>query len=316
MAFGVKRRRHHSFLLAAFLLVARLPAAEPSLRHLFPPAGAQGKTVAITASGKFDPWPVNAWVDAPGIVFKPGSKAGKFDVEIAADAAPGPHLVRFFNKDGATIPRFFFVSPGPDLADTEPNDAFASPQKIATLPATIGGKLDKAGDVDSFAVALKKGQTLTASVEAYVLASTFDGVLRIVDERGTQLGFNHDGRTLDPWLAWTAPRDGTFIVQIMGFILPARADVSLTGGESCIYRLHLTTEPVPRIAFEPAEAEVAEQESDAAQTVTLPVAIAGAIGKAGDEDRFAFTAAKGRAYELKLVGARAGSRLAAWRRIE
>lgn len=293
--------------VAGLLLAASLTAfaAEPSLKHLAPAAGTQGTTASVVATGKFDPWPVKAWVNAPGIVFKPGDKAGKFDVEIAKDAAPGPHLVRFFNDSGASTPRFFIVSTEPEIAEVEPNDAFKSPQKIAALPATISGKLDKAGDVDSFAVVLKKGQTLTASLEAYVLMSTFDGLLRIVDERGTELAFNHDDRTLDPLLTWAAPRDGTFIVQTMGFAYPGRAEVSLTGGEGCIYRLHLTTvTPQP------------QQVSAKPETLTLPCEYSGCIGRAGAEDRFTFSATKGRAYDLTLTAARDGSPLDAWLRID
>ncbi|MEO6785317.1 MAG: hypothetical protein ABI318_04210, partial [Chthoniobacteraceae bacterium] len=58
-------------------------AAEPVLTHLNPVAGQQGTTVSVTAAGKFVPWPVQVWVDAPGITFKPGKTVGKFDVEIA-----------------------------------------------------------------------------------------------------------------------------------------------------------------------------------------------------------------------------------------
>jgi len=300
-------------------------AAEPTLTHLFPVAGQQGKTVSVTASGKTEPWPPQVWVDAPGITFKPAKANGKFDVEIAKDAALGPYLVRFFNKDGASAPRYFIVSTAPELLDAEPNDTFKSPQKIAQLPATISGKLDKAGDVDSFAVARKKGETLNARLEAYVLGSAFDGMLRIVDGNGTQFAFNHDdGRTLDPLLTWSAPSDGVFIVQLMGFVYPAATDVGFTGGEGCVYRLHLTTNPHERVTLPPHDAnqggEVAEQEPNNAghnaQAIHFPCSIPGAIEKAGDEDRFVFTAMKGKAYEFKLTGSRAGSPLDAWLKIE
>lgn len=232
--------------LAAAVLCRTVLAAEPILNHLYPVAGQQGTTIAVTASGKFEPWPLQMWVDAPGITFKPAKVAGKFDVEIAMDAPVGPHLVRLCNEQGASAPRFFIVSREPEIAEAEPNDYFKSPQKIASLPSTICGRLDKAGDVDSFAVTLKRGQTLVAWVEAYVLASTFDGLLRIVNADGTQFAFNHDGRTLDPFLAWEAPCDGTFVVQIMGFVLPASSTVQLTGGDGCVYRLHLTAGPFVR----------------------------------------------------------------------
>jgi len=299
-------------------------AAEPTLTHLYPAVGQQGTTVSVTPVGKSDPWPPQVWVDAPGITFTPAKAKNKFDVEIAKDAAPGPHLVRFFNKDGASQPRFFIVSTEPEVLEKEPNDDYKTPQKIDTLPATISGRLDKAGDVDSFAFALKKGQTLHAWVEAYVLASTFDGMLRIVDESGHELAFNHDGRTLDPDLTWEAPRDGNFIVQLMGFAYPANASVALTGGDGCVYRLHLTTAPQPRVNFPPHEAnqgaEIAEQEPndtiDKAQAVTIPCSISGGIERSGDEDRFAFTAEKQKSYEFNLLAGHAGSPLDALLKIE
>jgi hypothetical protein len=248
-ADGSIRFTSHAARAIAFALLACGPrafAAEPVLNYLSPVAGQQGTTVSVKASGKFVPWPAEVWVDAPGIVFKPGKSAGQFDVEIAKDAAPGPHLIRVFNDQGASAPRFFIVAREPQTPEEEPNDEFRSPQKIAGLPATISGRLDKSGDVDSYAVTLKRGQTLVARLEAYVLASTFDGMLRVVDGEWTVLAFNHDGRTLDPFLAWTAPRDGTFVVQTMGFVYPATADVRFTGGDGCVYRLHLTSAPFVR----------------------------------------------------------------------
>ena len=368
----VKRRRHLAILVTLHFIAALSSAADPVLNHLSPVAGQQGTTASVTATGKWDAWPPQVWVDAPDVIFKPGKSAGKFDVEIAKDAAPGPHLVRIFNASGASAPRFFIVAREPQTLEAEPNDDFHAPQKIAALPATINGRLDKSGDVDSFGVTLKRGQTIVAWMEAYVLASTFDGMLRIVDAGGHVLAFNHDGRTLDPFLAWTAPRDGTFIVQTMGFVYPATADVRFTGGEGCVYRLHLTNGPFVRytlplaigrgkrssmgligwnLASPRAEIdgthfaantttaeldlpgvlseqpvivsdipEILEKEpNDTAgvvQTVEIPTGITGRIHRPRDEDRFTFTAVKGRAYECKVTAARIGSPLDAWLKIE
>src|SRR6185503_16858506 len=100
---------------------------------------------------------------------------------------------------------------------------------------------DKSGDVDSFAVTLEAGQTLIASLEAYTLASPMDAVLRLVDSRGVQLASNDDdGRTLDPLLAWTATSAGSYVLQVFGFAYPAVSDVKFTGGNACVYRLHLS----------------------------------------------------------------------------
>ena len=107
----VERRRHLAILLSAILLTAPSFAADPVLNHLSPAAGQQGTTVSVTAAGKFDPWPAQVWVDAPGITFMPSKTVGKFDVEIAKDVATGPDLVRIFTEHGVSDPPFFLVAP-------------------------------------------------------------------------------------------------------------------------------------------------------------------------------------------------------------
>jgi hypothetical protein len=307
--------------IALAVLLARLHAsAQPAVSHIFPPAGQAGTTTTVTAIGKFNSWPPTVWGDAPGVTFKPTTNSGRFEVAIASDAAPGPRLVRFVESNGSSAPRFFIVSRDPELLEAEPNDQFARPQRIEKLPASISGRLEKPGDVDSFAVTLRGGQTLTASLEAYTLMSPFDGLLRVVDTNGTQLAFNHDGATLDPRLVWEAPHNGTFVVQVMGFVYPATAAVQLTGSDSCVYRLHLAVgdgrPPFPPCAL-PSVTETETNDLPAsAQQLTGPAAVNGVIGRAGDEDRFAFTADKQKSYELTVVAARAGSPLDAWLKIE
>src|SRR5436190_4499115 len=216
-------------------------SAAPTLDHFYPVAVQIGTTNAVTAIGKFDPWPPKVWVDAPGILFHPETNAGKFAVEITTNATAGPHLVRLFNEHGASKPRFLAIAGEPQAAEQEPNDDFKKPQAVDHLPVSLNGRLDKSGDVDSFAVALEAGQTLIASVEAYTLASPMDAVLRLIDSRGVQLALNDDdGRTLDPLLAWKADSTGNYILQVYAFAYPAVSDVKFTGGNACVYRLHLS----------------------------------------------------------------------------
>jgi hypothetical protein len=85
-------------------------AAPPTLDHLYPAGGQQGTTVTVNVVGKTDPWPVQVWTDTPGLAFKPDKDKGKFQVEVAKDAAPGPRLVRLYNDEGASTLRFFVVS--------------------------------------------------------------------------------------------------------------------------------------------------------------------------------------------------------------
>ena len=218
-------------------------AAAPTLDHIYPVAVHVGSTNSVAAIGKFDPWPAKVWVDTPGILFNAETNSGRFTVEIAADAPIGPHLIRVLNERGASGPRFLIVTREPQSAEQEPNDDFKKPQTMDRLPASLNGRLDKSGDVDSFAVTLEAGQTLVASLEAYTLASPMDAVLRVVDSRGVQVALNHDGRTFDPFLAWTTASAGTYILQVFAFAYPAVSDVKFTGGNACVYRLHVSRGP-------------------------------------------------------------------------
>src|SRR5437868_10113732 len=222
----------------------QLRASAPTLEHLYPVAVQVGSTNSVTAIGKFEPWPPKVWVDANGIVFTAETNSGKFSVEIATNAPVGPHLIRVFNEQGASGPRFLIVTREPQSSEQEPNDDFLKPQVLDFLPVSLNGRLDKSGDVDSFAVTLKAGQTLIASLEAYTLASPMDAVLRLVDARGVQVALNDDdGRTLDPLLVWTAKSSGTYVLQVSAFAYPAVSDVKFTGGNACVYRLHVSHGP-------------------------------------------------------------------------
>ncbi len=216
--------------------------------------------------------------------------------------------------------------------------------------ATINGKHEKGGDVDSFAVNLKKGQVIVVRVEAYLLAAGFDGMLRVVNEGGGTLAFNHDHTTMDPFLVFTAPEDGRYIVQTMGHKYPASSDINFAGGDDCVYRLHLSTGPVVRNtwpltvqrgekrsvtldgwnltasvaeiggtvppAFPVTFSDVPEVvETTELQTLIVPSAVSGRIEAAGSEDRYQFTATKDARLELSVTGPRYGSEIDAWLKV-
>ena len=229
--------------LLSFELCALSFAAAPALDHFFPVAIQVGTTNSITAVGKFDPWPAKVWLDTAGILFKPETNSGKFSVEVTTNAPVGPHLIRLFNEQGASALRFLIVTHKAQLAEQEPNDDYTKPQMVEEFPASINGRLEKSGDVDSFAVQLEAGQTLIASVEAFTLASPVDMVMRLLDDRGVQVAWNHDERTLDPFLVWTAKSAATYVLQVFGFIYPAQSEVRFTGNDKCVYRLHLSRGP-------------------------------------------------------------------------
>src|SRR5690349_20579818 len=184
--FGL-RQSPAALAFAFFAIASALPAAVPTLDHLYPIAIPRGATSAVTAIGTLDPWPPPIWLDTSGITFKAETNSGKFTIEVATNAALGPHIVRAWNDAGASSPRFLVITDTEQLAEREPNDDWAKPQRIETFPAHISGRLDKANDVDSYATHLKGSATLTASLQAHVLASPVDAVLRLVDHRGVEV---------------------------------------------------------------------------------------------------------------------------------
>ena len=241
-------RRLISALLGCFVGLSA-SAAVPAPEFIFPAGGKQGATVSVTVGGKLDGWPVGVWTSHAGLVFKAKTNSGEFTVSIGADVPPGPHLVRFYNGDGAAEPRTFVVGLRDEVLEVEPNDDFRKAQRLDKSSVVVNGRLEKAGDVDSFAIQAEQGKTLVAAVDCYALGSSVDPVVQILDERGTRVAFNHDTHNLDALVAWPVTRTGTYIVQVYGFAHPPAADVAAKGSAAYVYRLTVTTGPFARTAF-------------------------------------------------------------------
>ncbi len=225
-------------------------AAAPTLDYLFPAAWKRGFTLAVTVGGKLDPWPVNVWADCPGVASNAETNNGRLTIQIAEDAPLGPHLLRVYNQEGASAPRWFVITREQDEQEKEPNDNFKQAQVIEKLPVVIAGRLEKNGDIDCFAVKVEAGQWLVARVDAFSLGSPVDAVLHLLDERGVRLAFNHDrARSLDPLLACKIEKSGTYILQLAGFVHPPAAEVRYAGSAATVYRLGVTDGPFANHVF-------------------------------------------------------------------
>jgi hypothetical protein len=218
------------------------------VNYLFPPGGQRGQTVVVMAAGDFSTWPVQMWADRPGITVEAEKDKGKFKITIAPDASPGVTWLRAFNEEGASSLRPFVIGTLSEIEEAEPNDAPSKPQAV-TQPVVINGRLAKNDDVDGFALELKQGQTLTASLLANTtLGSPMDAVLQVcelVERRGAVeafvVGQNHDAVLLDPGLTFAAPRDGKYLVRVFAFPSEPNASIAFAGGDNYLYRLTLTT---------------------------------------------------------------------------
>lgn len=229
-------------LFAAIFCVAPLFAAPPAVTTLTPAGGQRGTTVTVSAVGSFDTWPVKVWCGTPGVTAAAEKEKGKFAVKLTADAPLGLTWLRFHDDTGASELRPFVVGGLAETTESEPNDdAKAAP--TVNAPTVVNGVLAKSGDVDCFAVKLKKGRTLIASLDAHRrLRSPIDAVLQICSADRTILEANHDARGLDPELAYTALADETVVVRVFGF--PSAPDSSIRhfGSPACVYRLTLSAD--------------------------------------------------------------------------
>ncbi len=227
-------------------------AAPPTLTHLYPAGGQRGTTVTVTAAGAFDPWPATAWASGKGVSAVAGKEKGQFAVTVAADAVPGVYWLRAVTPEGASAPRPFVVGTLPELAEKEPNDDVVNALPVDAAGAVANGKLQKNGDVDCYAVTLKKGQTLVADGDANgSLRSPMDGVVQVLSADGFVLAQANDGPGLDPRLQFVAPADGRYVVRVFAFPAEPNSTIAFAGGDAYVYRLTLTAGPFVDHAFPP-----------------------------------------------------------------
>ncbi|MGZ0170031.1 MAG: pre-peptidase C-terminal domain-containing protein [Planctomycetales bacterium] len=103
----------------------------------------------------------------------------------------------------------------------------------ATIPTTICGAIDEAGDEDSFKFSAKKGEVLVIGVESRSLGHPLDTVITVFDKDGKSLGESDDAvrNKADSRLVFSVKADGDYTVRIR--------DLFEKGGWRFAYRLSI-----------------------------------------------------------------------------
>lgn len=317
------------FLAACLALVGMLasvpcaPAADkPELTMLVPPGGQVGTSVDVLAQGKFPVWPLKTWTDSPHVQWSCLEESGKLRVEIGPDAELGVHWLRLYEPNGASALRPYLIGSSPEASEVEPNDRVSEAQAVDQLPFAIQGVLNKTADVDLFALQLTQGQLLAATIDsAKWLTSPADISLQILDARGFVLSENLDHVGLDPYLEFTAPHAGKYLVRLFGFPAAPNSTIAFSGGSDWVYRLRLETTSVPMSsAFDfSRQAELtasatrlevgAHTTREQALPVELPVRVAGNIAEAKQVNFVSFSARSGAHYRFSVLARDCGSPL-------
>jgi hypothetical protein len=226
------------------LLAAAAYAAPPQITHLYPAGGQRGTSVVVDLGGTVGDAPVEVWSDRPDIRATVDTARKQATLSIAADAVPGVRWLRFYNAQGASPLRPFVIGQHPEFQEQEPNNAPPSAQRIEAPVAVVNGVLASSGDVDVYAVALRAGQTLVASLQAnQQLGSPMDAVLQVLCPEQFVRDQNDDDSGLDPQLFYTAAHDGLHYLRVFAFPAMPDATVRFAGGPNFVYRLTLTTGP-------------------------------------------------------------------------
>ena len=218
-------------------------AAPPSVTGLFPSGAATESTAEITVTGKLNQPGTEVWTKHPGLSFEIPESGEAFKVTVAADAPAGLAWLRFHNADGAASLVPFVIGTLREQTESEPNNDL---KKAARLegPRVINAKLGQGGDVDVFAIDLKKGQTLVSVIDAnWRLAAPVDCVLQVLAPNGAVVEQVDDDRGNDPQLAVTATVDGTWYVRVFGFPAAPNSSIGFAGAATYRYRLTMTTGP-------------------------------------------------------------------------
>ena len=225
-----------------FALAVCADAAPPKVDRMFPNGGTRGSTVTIKLTGTLDK-ATKVWCDRSDLKLSLDIKKKSLKITIPKTAEPGRCWLRFHNAEGASPLRAIEIDALPGVIEKEPNDSPSHAQKLKAS-SVIDGVLSKRGEADTFAIPVKRGQTLVASMRANrTLGSPMDGVLQIVTPRGFVLEQNDDDRGFDPQVTHTAKADGLLLVRAFAFPAMPNSTIGLAGSSTYVYRLTITTGP-------------------------------------------------------------------------
>lgn len=227
-------------LMGVILLTVSGVAAPPEVTYLFPSGGQSGTEIDVRLGGKVEPWPPNIWCNDPILRIEPSKQKGQLRVTIPEDSLPGVRWLRVHGSEGASARRAFVVGQLREVIEKEPNDTPAKAQLLTPESCVVNGQLAASNDVDCFALPMKQGQTLVASLLANrILGSPMDAILQIVSPEGFVLTESNDDFGLDPQTVLKAPSDGTYVVRVFAFPETPNSSIRFANGDDYVYRLSL-----------------------------------------------------------------------------
>ena len=170
-------------------------------------------------------------------------EAGSFvEVMTAADQHPGSFYQTIQHPSYVASSWIALTcSTLPVAIESEPNDSKDSPSHVVSLPASLQGVLNPAGDVDMFSFMLAKGDKLSLRAESKTIQSAADLEVILLDRTGREIQRMDDvslpGGALDePSFNFSSGDDSIFFLTVR--------DMSGGGSPAHSYRIDITrTQP-------------------------------------------------------------------------
>ena len=208
-----------------------LPAT-PEITRLEPRGVQAGATTKITLVGKNLAGMKTVKFSNPGVSATVASidpKGTSAELAITADAkVPRTQIeVSVVTPVGESPEKKLLVDYLPQIVAPPAAQALT----LDTLPTNIWGTLVKTGQQDQFRFTAKKGQTIVCDLAAKrVESKALAPRLEILDAEHKLLAANNGlDSGSDPFIAFTAPRDGTYTVRVL--------EITLEGSPEHVYRL-------------------------------------------------------------------------------
>ena len=205
----------------------------PTVTKLTPNFGARGQKIKVVADGTWLRGELKVGANVPGVTVQVLPNIGNrrdLVIDLPANTPAGPVALTFTTAVGSSMPVNFIVDRHPAITEAAAIDSARKGRPI-TLPTTIAGTLDRAGQADYFRFPAKAGQQVGAQILTAAVGSKLDPVLELTDADGRVFAENLNGL-----LAFTCPTDGTYAIGVH--------DKEYRGGADQFYRLHVGDIPI------------------------------------------------------------------------
>jgi hypothetical protein len=245
---------------AQSLMGQPVPTKLPDSVHLYPAGAQQGTTVNVHIGVEQTPPRADFFIRGPGVtgdsvlmteVFDDGQPSPRRapteipihyprqwagEVTVAADAPVGTAYWDIFCASGGSSGSLpFIVGSLPEFIETESNSTPQSAEPIE-LPVTLNGQIHGERDLDYYRFTLRSGQVVYCEMLARRLGSRLEPTVSVFDKDGQAVAYQEDSLGDDPLIAFKAPADGTYLLQV--------GNVSVHGSPAHVYRLNVTLTPV------------------------------------------------------------------------